>query len=239
MPSMEITIEDVKRDILTDTLIKAGNSNLGAMGYTEHGYRHVNLVSNIAHNVVKRLGYTRREAQLAAIAGYLHDIGNVVNRDGHHLSGAVLSYSILERLGMPLEEIGSVTAAIGNHDEETGSPVSTLTAALILADKSDVHRSRVRNIGVANFDIHDRVNYAVERSFLRVSDADAGADAAGGPPGAGARERTIILELEIDPKISPVMDYFDIFLTRMLLCRRSANFLGRRFGLQINGHKLI
>jgi metal-dependent HD superfamily phosphatase/phosphodiesterase len=242
--SMEVTLEDVKRDILTDTLIRAGNSNLGAMGYTEHGYRHINLVANIAHNVLKRLGFTKREAELAAIAGYLHDIGNVVNREGHHLAGAVLAYSILERLGMTLEEIGSVTAAIGNHDEETGSPVSSLAAALILADKSDVHRSRVRNIDVANFDIHDRVNYAVERSFLRVSDPDTGLaapveeGAAAGAAGAGIK-RTIILELEIDPEISPVMDYFEIFLTRMLLCRRSANFLGCLFGLQINGHKLI
>jgi hypothetical protein len=218
-----VTLEEVKRDILTDTMIRAGNSNLGAMGYTEHGYRHINLVSNIAQNVAKRLGFTRREAELAAIAGYMHDIGNVVNRDGHNLSGAVLAYYILERLGMPPEEIVTVVSAIGNHDEETGSPVNGVASALILADKSDVHRSRVRNTDIANFDIHDRVNYAVERSFLRVSED----------------ERTIILELEIDQSISPVMDYFEIFLTRMLLCRRSADFLGCRFGLQINGSKLI
>jgi metal-dependent HD superfamily phosphatase/phosphodiesterase len=218
-----VTLEDVKRDILTDTLVRTGNSNLGAMGFTEHGYRHLNLVSNIAQNVARRLGFTRREIELAAIAGYMHDIGNVVNRDGHHLSGAVLTYYILERLGMPPEEIGTVVAAVGNHDEETGSPVNNIAAALILADKSDVHRTRVRNTDIANFDIHDRVNYAVERSFLRVADDG----------------RTIILELEIDQSISPVMDYFEIFLTRMLLCRRSANFLGCRFGLQINGNKLI
>jgi hypothetical protein len=223
-----VTLEDVKRDILTDTLIRAGNSNLGMMGFTEHGYRHINLVSNIAQNVARRLGFTKREADLTAIAGYLHDIGNVVNRRGHHLSGAVMSYYILEHLGMPLEEIGTVVAAVGNHDEETGSPVNNIAAALILADKSDVHRTRVRNTDIANFDIHDRVNYAVERSFLRVADA-----------GAHEWARTIILELEIDQRISPVMDYFEIFLTRMLLCRRSANFLGCRFGLQINGNKLI
>ena len=223
MGAATVTLEEVKRDILTDTMIRAGNSNLGAMGYTEHGYRHINLVSNIAQNVAKRLGFTRREAELAAIAGYMHDIGNVVNRDGHNLSGAVLAYYILERLGMPPEEIVTVVSAIGNHDEETGSPVNGVASALILADKSDVHRSRVRNTDIANFDIHDRVNYAVERSFLRVSED----------------ERTIILELEIDQSISPVMDYFEIFLTRMLLCRRSADFLGCRFGLQINGSKLI
>jgi hypothetical protein len=198
------------------------------MGYTEHGYRHINLVSNIAQNVARRLGFTKREIELTAIAGYLHDIGNVVNRSGHHLSGAVLSYYILGRLGMPPEEIGTVVAAVGNHDEESGSPVNNIAAALILADKSDVHRTRVRNTDIANFDIHDRVNYAVERSFLRVADTDAHEGA-----------RTIILELEIDQSISPVMDYFEIFLTRMLLCRRSANFLGCRFGLQINGNKLI
>ncbi len=223
-----VTLEDVKRDILTDTLIRTGNSNLGTMGFTEHGYRHINLVSNIAQNVARRLGFTRREIELTAIAGYMHDIGNVVNRDRHHLSGAILSYYILERMGMALEEIGTVVAAVGNHDEETGSPVNNIAAALILADKSDVHRTRVRNTAIANFDIHDRVNYAVERSFLRVADA-----------GAHEWGRTIILELEIDQSISPVMDYFEIFLTRMLLCRRSANFLGCRFGLQINGSKLI
>ena len=218
-----VTLEEVKRDILTDTLIRTGNSNLGAMGFTEHGYRHLNLVSNITYNVARRLGFAQREIELAAIAGYMHDIGNVVNREGHHLSGAVIAYFILERLGMPLDEIGTVVAAIGNHDEGTGSPVNNIAAALILADKSDVHRTRVRNTDVASFDIHDRVNYAVERSFLRVAD----------------EERTIILELEIDQEISPVMDYFEIFLSRMLLCRRAANFLGCRFGLQINGHKLV
>ncbi len=139
------------------------------------------------------------------------------------MSGAILAYSILEHLGMNPGEIGTVVSAIGNHDEETGSPVSNVAAVLILSDKSDVHRTRVRNTDPANFDIHDRVNYAVERSFLRVVES----------------ERTIVLELEIDPRISPVMDYFEIFLTRMLLCRRSADFLGCRFGLQINGDKLI
>ena len=218
-----VTLEEVKRDILTDTLIRTGNSNLGTMGFTEHGYRHINLVSNIMYNVARRLGFTQREVELAGIAGYMHDIGNVVNRERHHLSGAVLAYFILERLGMPLDEIGTVVAAIGNHDEETGSPVNNIAATLILADKSDVHRTRVRNTDVARFDIHDRVNYAVERSFLRVAE----------------EERTIILELEIDQEISPVMDYFEIFLSRMLLCRRAANFLGCRFGLQINGHKLV
>jgi metal-dependent HD superfamily phosphatase/phosphodiesterase len=218
-----ITLEDVKRDPYVDTLIRVGNENLGVMGFTEHGYRHLNLVANIAYNVMRRLGYPQREAELAAIAGYLHDIGNVVNREGHHWTGAMLAYFILDRLGMDPEEISTIVAAIGNHDEETGQPVSHVAAALILADKSDVHRTRVRNPEQSTFDIHDRVNYAVKRSFLRVEED----------------KKLITLELEIDSKISPVMDYFEIFLTRMLMCRRAANFLGCQFGLQINGNKLI
>lgn len=218
-----VTLEDVKRDKYVETLIRVGNDNLGVMGFTEHGFRHLNLVSTIAYNIIRRLGLPRREAELAAIAGYLHDIGNVVSREGHHLSGAVLAYFILERLGMDSREIATVVAAIGNHDESTGQPVSNVAAALILADKSDVHRTRVRNPDQATFDIHDRVNFAVERSFLRVDEM----------------KREIILELQINPQISSVMDYFEIFLTRMLLCRRAANFLGCTFRLEINGNKLL
>lgn len=218
-----VTLDDVKKDSCVDTLIRVGNENLGIMGYTEHGFRHLNLVASIAYNVMKRLGYPQREAELAAIAGYLHDIGNVVNRNGHHWSGAVLAYFILNRLGMDPEEVSTIVAAIGNHDEQTGQPVSNVAAALILADKSDVHRTRVRNPERSSFDIHDRVNFAVERSFLRVEEG----------------KRAIILELEIDSRVSPVMDYFEIFLTRMLMCRRAANFLGCRFGLQINGNRLL
>lgn len=218
-----VTLEDVKRDKYVETLIRVGNDNLGVMGFTEHGFRHLNLVSSIAYNIIKRLGFPHRDAELAAIAGYLHDIGNVVNRDGHHLSGAVLAYFILERLGMEPDEIATVVGAIGNHDESTGQPVSNVAAALILADKSDVHRTRVRNRAESNFDIHDRVNFAVERSFLRVEET----------------KGEIVLELQIDPQISSVMDYFEIFLTRMLLCRRAANFLGCQFRLEINGNRLL
>ncbi|MDH7578968.1 MAG: HD domain-containing protein [Bacillota bacterium] len=218
-----VTLDDVKKDVYVDSLIRVGNENLGVIGFTEHGFRHLNLVANIAYNVMKRLGYPQREAQLASIAGYLHDIGNVVNRNGHHWSGAVLAYFILDRLGMEPDEISTIVAAIGNHDEQTGQPVSNVAAALILADKSDVHRTRVRNPERTSFDIHDRVNFAVERSFLRVEE----------------EKRTIVLELEIDSRLSPVMDYFEIFLTRMIMCRRAANFLGCRFGLQINGNKLL
>lgn len=218
-----ITLELIKKNPFVETMIRVGNENLGMMGFTEHGFRHLNLISSIASNVLKKLGLPGRDVELAAIAGYLHDIGNVVNRSGHHLSGGVLAYYILEQMGMRPDDIFTVVAAIGNHDEETGQPVNSVAAALILADKSDVHRTRVRNREQATFDIHDRVNYAVERSFLRV-DAEA---------------RSIILELEIDPSISPVMDYFEIFLTRMLMCRRAANFLGCTFGLEINGNKLV
>lgn len=218
-----VRLEDVKKDRFVETLIRVGNDNLGVMGFTEHGFRHLNLVSSIASNIMKRLGFPHREAELAAIAGYMHDIGNVVNRDGHHLSGAVLAYFILERLGMDPEEIATVVAAIGNHDETTGQPVSSIAAALILADKSDVHRTRVRNRAESSFDIHDRVNFAVERSFLRVEEA----------------KREIVLELQIDPQISSVMDYFEIFLTRMLLCRRAANFLGCKFRLEINDNRVL
>jgi metal-dependent HD superfamily phosphatase/phosphodiesterase len=218
-----VTLEMVRQNPLVETMLRVGNENLAVMGFTEHGFRHLNLVSNIAYNVVTKLRLSRREAELAAIAGYLHDIGNVVNRKGHHLSGGVIAYYILEQMGMCSDELFTVVAAIGNHDEETGQPVNTVAAALILADKADVHRSRVRNKERAKFDIHDRVNYAVERSFLRV-DAD---------------ERTIVLELEIDSSISPVMDYFEIFLTRMLMCRRAAEFLGCTFGMEINGSRLV
>lgn len=218
-----VTLEDIRRNRWVETLIRVGNQNLGAMGFTEHGFRHLNLVSRIASNIMERLEYPPREVELAAIAGYMHDIGNVVNRDGHHRSGAVLAYFILDRMGMPPEEKAIVVGAIGNHDESTGQPVSSVAAALIIADKSDVHRTRVRNREQASFDIHDRVNYAVEKSFVRVD------------PG----QKTIMLELKIDPEISPVMDYFEIFLSRMVLCRRAANFLGCRFGLDINGNKLL
>ncbi|HHV34230.1 MAG TPA: HD domain-containing protein [Syntrophomonadaceae bacterium] len=193
------------------------------MGFTEHGFRHLTLVSSIAYNVLSRLVFSQREVELAGIAGYMHDIGNAVNRSGHHLSGAILAYYILDDLGMCSDELFTVVAAIGNHDEQTGQPVNNVAAALILADKSDVHRTRVRSKKRIGIDIHDRVNYAVERSFLRVD----------------AEDKHISLELDIDPQISPVMDYFEIFLSRMFMCRRAAKFLGCTFALEINGKKLV
>jgi metal-dependent HD superfamily phosphatase/phosphodiesterase len=203
--------------------IARSNEYLGAIGYTEHGQRHVNLVAQVAYNILTHLGHPRRTAELAAIAGYLHDIGNVVGRHNHGQAGALIAYQILGRLGMPPEEVAQVVGAVGNHEEEYGQAVNPVAAALILADKSDVHRSRVRNRDPATFDLHDRVNYAVERSFLRVD----------------AERKRLTMELTIDTDISPVMDYFEIFLTRMLMCRRAAAFLGCAFGMEINGARFL
>lgn len=173
--------------------------------------------------MLSRLGYTEREAELAAIAGYLHDLGNVVSREQHGRNGACLVAPFLFELGMEPAEVATVIGAIGNHEEQVGKAVNAVAAALILADKSDVHRSRVRNPDLAKFDIHDRVNYAVERSFLNVD---------------GAR-RTVTLDLTIDVRMVPVMEYFEIFLTRMVMCRRAAEFLSARFGLVINHATLL
>lgn len=218
-----VTLDDVKKDPVIDTFIRKGNEYLGVMGFTEHGYRHINLISRIARNILERLSYPQHEVELAAIAGYMHDIGNVVSRYDHGQSGATLAFYILTKMGMPSEDIAMVISAIGNHEEEYGQPVNSVAAALILADKSDVHRSRVRNQDFATFDIHDRVNYAVEHSFLRVN----------------GETRAITMELTIDIEICPVMEYFEIFLSRMVLCRRAADFLKSHFALEINGAKLL
>jgi len=218
-----VKLEDIKKHPLIDAFIRKGNEHLGVLGFTEHGFRHVHLVSAIARNILERLGYEERLCELAAIAGYIHDIGNVVNRHYHAELAATLAFPILQELGMEPEEIALVIAAIGNHDEQRGIPVNPVAAAVILADKSDVHRSRVRNQDFATFDIHDRVNYAVEHSFLRVN----------------GESKTISLELNIDTEICPVLEYFEIFLTRMVLCRRAADFLKCQFELIINGVKLL
>ena len=218
-----ITLDDIKKDPVVDTCVRKGNEYLGVMGFTEHGYRHINLISRISRNILERLNYPQKEIELAAIAGYMHDIGNVISRYDHGQSGATLAFLILTKMGMSPEDIAMVISAIGNHEEEYGHPVNSVAAALILADKSDVHRSRVRNQDFATFDIHDRVNYAVEHSFLKVN----------------GENRTITMELTIDIEICPVMEYFEIFLSRMVLCRRAANFLKSRFALEINGAKLL
>jgi metal-dependent HD superfamily phosphatase/phosphodiesterase len=190
-----------------------------AIGYTEHGHRHAGIVATIARNTLLNLGHDEHEAELAAVAGYLHDIGCVVNRVGHVEAGALISYDLLTRMDVPPEEIATVIGAIGNHEEPNGEPISAPSAAVIIADKSDVHFTRVQTPDPMKFDIHDRVNFAVQKSYLRV-DGEA---------------KTISLELEIDSEHASVTEYFEIFVLRMVLCRRAADFLGCKFRLNING----
>lgn len=218
-----IAFEFVRDHPRVRNYIRMADASLEQIGYTEHGERHVGLVSKIAFNVLKRMGYPDRTCELAAIAGVLHDIGNAVNREQHAQTGAVMAMQILNDFGMDDLEVLTVIAAIGNHHENDGDPVNPVAAAVILADKSDVHRTRVRNPDMIKFDIHDRVNYAVEKSFLNV-DED---------------RKHITLELQIDQNISHVMEYFEIFMTRMLASRKAAKFLGATFGLQVNGNRLV
>ncbi len=218
-----VMLKDVRTSPLVNTFIQKGNEHLGVIGFTDHGLLHVSMVAALSKDIMIKLGYDERMAELAGIAGYMHDIGNVINRIGHSQSGALMAMEILRRMGMPPEEIAIITAAIGNHDEGSGHPVNEVAAALILADKSHVHRNRVRNTDVATFDIHDRVNYAVERSTLII----------------GVDQKLITMELQIDTNICPVMEYFEIFMSRMLLCRRAAGFLGCEFELVINGVQLL
>lgn len=218
-----ITLADVKEDRQVQAYLKLANQHLGVMGFTEHGFRHGELVAKEAKNILNHLDYPERTGELAAIAGYLHDIGNVIARYNHWQTSAVLVGEILTRMGMDFEEIGMVIGAIGNHDEHTGEAVNVVAAALIIADKGDVHRSRVRNRDFATFDIHDRVNYAVEKSRITVD----------------AQEKTITLNLKIDTEICPLMEYFEIFLTRMIMSRRAAVALDCTFGLMINQTKLL
>jgi uncharacterized protein len=218
-----VTLADVQAHEGVQTFIGLADRYLGELGFTEHGFRHAGLVSRIAFNVLHRLGHDDRMAELGAISGYLHDLGNFVSRTMHSQTGAAITYDLLRDIGMSYGEIGVVLAAIGNHEEEFGQPVNPAGAALIVADKSDVHRSRVRLQDPSLFDIHDRVNHAVEHSFLRV-DTDA---------------RTLTLELTIDTELAGVMEYFEIFLSRMVMCRRAAEFLECQFKIDINGTKLL
>ena len=220
------TLDVIKEDAEVQAYIRQTSKNLAAAGYTEHGFRHVGLVASISRNVLRLLGYSARDQELAAIAGYLHDIGNVVHRQGHSISGALLARPILERNGMNWDEIAMIMGAIGVHDSDVGGiaePNSGISAALILADKTDVHRSRVRNPDPQSFDQHDRVNYAATASFLRVN----------------SDEKTITLELAIDVTIAPVMNYFEIFLPRMLNCKRAAEFLECTFHITMNDITLL
>ncbi|MGI5896730.1 MAG: HD domain-containing protein [Oscillospiraceae bacterium] len=217
-----ITCEQIRNNPEINTYIQKADESLNVIGYTEHSFAHVSYVAAQAKNIMTILGYPEREAELAWIAGYMHDIGNVVNRYNHALSGAVMCFRLLDKMGMPADEVAAITSAVGNHDEGTAFPVSPVAAALILADKCDVRRTRVRNTDIASFDIHDRVNYAVERSVLSVPDA-----------------KTVRLELSIDTSISPVLNYFEIFMDRMLLCTKAADMLSTKFELIINGQKIL
>ena len=216
-----LTLDAIRADAEVQAYIRQANKNLGVLGFTEHGFRHVGLVANISRNVMRLLDYDPRQQELAAIAGYMHDIGNVISRHGHASTGALLAYPILNRLGMAPEDVAIVLGAIGSHGDDSGrlgEPVHPVSAALILADKSDVHRSRVRNTDPSTFDQHDRVNYAATSSFLRVA----------------SEAKTITLELTIDTVMAPVMQYFEIFLPRMLMSRHAAELLGCAFHITIN-----
>lgn len=218
-----ITFNDIKNSKEIQTYIKKADESLVELGYTEHSFAHVEKVAKQAKELLSKLGYEERISELAQIAGYMHDIGNVVNRVDHAQSGAIMAFRILDNMGMDVTEIATVISAIGNHDEATAVPVNAVAAALILADKSDVRRSRVRNRDFATFDIHDRVNYSVESSSLTLNE----------------QTKDIVLDLTIDTNMCAVMDYFEIFLGRMLLCRRAAVYLKLKFKLVINGVELL
>ena len=218
-----ITLQDVKKNEEFEALIKGAQKQLDSLGYTEHSHRHISIVSKRAGEILEKLGYSERTVELAKIAGYLHDIGNCVNRTDHAHSGAILAYNILKDMGMPVEERTEIMMAIGNHDENTGTAISDISAAIILADKSDVHRDRVTNKNLSTFDIHDRVNYAVTNAELDLN----------------VEERKILLNLTIDTKLCPVLDYFEIFMDRTMMSKYAAKYLKIWFELVINGTKLL
>ena len=218
-----VTYKYIKQNPDIMEYIKRADSALEAQGYTEHSFPHVERVASTASMILTTLGYDERTVELARIASIMHDIGNVINRIDHAQSGAVMAFRLLDNLSMPADEICSVISAIGNHDEGTGLPLDPISAALIIGDKTDVRRSRVRNTDFLTFDIHDRVNYAVEKSTVSFNDT----------------KTSIILELCIDTEISPVMEYFEIFMKRMLLCRKASEFLNVNFEMIINGSKIL
>mgnify|MGYP004534485885 FL=1 len=213
-----VTYDQIKNDKDIKTYIMMADQTLSALGFTEHSLPHVTRAADVAGRILAKLGYDKRTVELAKIAGYMHDIGNTVNRVDHAQSGAIMAFRILTNMDMPAAEISRIVSAIGNHDEGTAFPVNELAAALILADKSDVRRSRVRNKDKNTFDIHDRVNYAVEKSKLTLS----------------TKTKKFILHLTIDESISHISEYFEIFLNRMLLCRKAADYFGYTFEVNIN-----
>lgn len=218
-----ITYNDVKNNEEIKTYIRMADETLNSLGFTEHSFAHVVRCADVAGSILKKLGYDDRTVELGQIAGYMHDIGNVVNRIDHAQSGAVMAFRLLDKMGLPAQETARIICAIGNHDEHTAYPVNELCAALILADKSDVRRSRVRPKADINIDIHDRVNYAVDKSKLAVY----------------PEEKKITLYLTIDESISHISEYFEIFLNRMLLCRRAADYFKCSFEVNINGSRVM
>lgn len=220
---MKVTYAQIQSSDEIRTYIAQADASLTARGFTEHSFPHVTKCAETAAGLLKDLGYDERQQELARIAGFMHDIGNLVNRHDHAISGATMAFRILDHMGMEPTEVAAVSTAIGHHDDKTAFPVNAITAALILADKTDVRRSRVRAKPIADFDIHDRVNYAVEHSDLALDPA----------------ARTLTLNLSINTEVSAVMDYFEIFLERMLLCRRAAEFFSLTFKLEINGSNLL
>ena len=219
---MKITYQDVAQNETIKTYIRKADETLISLGYTEHSFAHVTKVAKLAGEILLEAGYSEREAELARIAGYLHDIGNVINRIDHAQSGAVMAFRILDQMGAEPEDIATIITAIGNHDESTAFPVNPVAAALILADKTDVRYTRVRNQDFASFDIHDRVNYSVKESKFVIE-----------------RDSHIELQIRIETKMCSVMDYFEIFLGRMILCRKAAEKLGLEFRLNVNGQRLV
>lgn len=218
-----LSYDEIRRNEEIQTYIACADASLIALGYTEHSFSHVGRVADTAGYLLETLGYSEHEVELAKIAGYLHDIGNLVNRADHSQSGAVMAYSLLRDIGADPDEIATVVTAIGNHDEGTGVPVNPIAAALIIADKTDVRRSRVRNSETISFDIHDRVNYSVKESRLTINE-----------------ERTVLQHvLTVDTALGSVMDYFEIFLERMVMCRKAAEALKLTFKLEINGQAVI
>ena len=218
-----ITLEEIKNNTEIKHLIQGAQEQLNALGYTEHSFRHIGIVSKRAGDILETLGYEKDRIELAKIAGYMHDIGNCVNRYDHAHSGAILAYGILKDMGMNCKDRTDIMMAIGNHDEQTGTAVNDISAALILADKSDVHRDRVINTNLSTFDKHDKVNYAVTDANFKID----------------KNQRKVILNLKIDTKISPVLDYFEIFMDRTMMSKYAAKFLNIWFELVINGTKLL
>lgn len=218
-----MTFEQIQKDEAVRIYISQADASMNALGFTEHSFPHVSRVAQIAGDLLRDLGCSARDVELARIAGYLHDIGNIVNRVDHSQSGAVMAFRILDKMGFPPQEIAAIVTAIGNHDEGTGTPVNPIAAALIIADKSDVRRSRVRKEADIHTDIHDRVNYSVTHSELCTD----------------TEKKTVTLHLTVDTAVSSVMEYFEIFMKRMVLCRSSAKTLGLTFHLSINGQMLV